>query len=87
MNLVLGHPGYLCGKALCMGRLEAVPLHLIGILAEGAIWLVFEDLIEFFPVVVHHLIVRRNHVLKVLQLQFLDLALVDVFPEVARCLT
>lgn len=44
-----GNPRGFCNQALSVGSLEAIPCNLIRVLAEGASWLVCEDLIQLGP--------------------------------------
>ena len=58
-------PASFRNKALSVRRLQAIVLQFIGVLAEGAIGLVGEDLVELCPEVVEHSVILSDHLPKV----------------------
>ena len=77
-------PGELGDEALLMCRLDSPLLHLVGVLAEGTVRLVREDLVELVPERLDHGRVLRDHRPEVVHLVFFRLALVCFFLEVAN---
>ena len=65
-----------------MRRFQTILLHLVGVLAEGTLGLVSEDLIELGPVVVHHGVVLCNHIPQIFHLLVSELGLVIIRLEV-----
>ena len=77
-------PGDLGNEALLMCRLDSLFLHLVGVLAEGAVRLISEDMVKLTPERLNHVRVLSDHGPKVIHLVFFRLALVCFFLEVAN---